>query len=402
MTFRRYVLLAIATAAVCAPWEAKGTSVYSMVLLGESVESGDVRAISLGSSMQLVDDSLGVVQRNPALLSRLPYVTIGATQYLAMDQGRSDDFEERDVSFTFSSVRVVFPIAGLVRLGIGYTGRYDPDGGFSLRDATAGGDPFIQRYTRSGGLYSVPVVAAFDLTRFVSVGLTVSPERGTVEERWDILFAELGFAPGAGLRKEDLSGTCYGGGLVLRPHQGVLIGGTYESAIDYDAQIYEKYTQSAFDTSYSGTFSLPERVSAAISWRVAHRFGLYASGTWSDFEKLEGLAFPDTLLTGERSYAVGVEYLPGVSFIGARLPLRLGFSYQRLPFDYPAGQTVNRYILSLGTGLGIRGGKGKLELAFQVGKTGSIDTNGLEDRLIRVYLGVAGGEAWRRKGGEIY
>ncbi len=402
MTLRRYVLLALTAATVCAPWDARGTSVYSMVLLGESVESGDVRAISLGSSMQLVDDSLGVVQRNPALLSRLPYVTIGATQYLAMDQGRSNNYKERDVSFTFSSLRVVFPIAGLIRLGIGYTGRYDPDGGFSLRDATAGGDAFNQRYTRSGGLYSVPVVAAFDVTRFASVGLTVSAERGTVEERWDILFAQLGFAPGAGLRKEDLSGTCYGGGIVLRPHDGVLIGGTYESAIDYDAQVYERYTQTAFDTSYSGTFSLPQRVSAALSWRVANRFGLCASGTWSDFEKLEGLAFPDTALTGERSYAFGVEYLPGVWLAGARLPLRLGFSYQRLPFEYPEGQTVNRYIMSLGTGLGIKGGKGKLELAFQVGKTGTLGTNGLEDRLIRIYLGVAGGEAWRRKGGELY
>jgi hypothetical protein len=63
---------------------------------------------------------------------------------------------------------------------------------------------------------------------------------------------------------------------------------------------------------------------------------------------------------------------------------------------------VSKYLVSLGTGFGVKGGRGKLELALQVGKTGSLGVNGLEDRLVRVYLGVAGGEAWRRKGGESY
>jgi long-subunit fatty acid transport protein len=399
---RRFFALALAAAAVFVPSQPGATSVYSMLLIGETVESGDVRSISLGSSTQLVSDSLCVLQTNPALLSRLPYVSIGATQFVAMDQGRSDEHSERDISVTLSSVRVVFPIAGILRFGLGYTGRYEPDGGFSIRDATDGGDAYTHRYTKTGGIYSIPLIAAFDVTRFASVGLRVSFERGTVEERWDILFDDPEFAPGVGLRKEDLSGTGYGGGIVIRPRDGLSIGGAFDSAIDYDADVYERYTQTTIDTSYSASISLPARVSAGIAWRMAERFGIYASAMWSDFEKLEGLSFPDTSLSREQSYSIGLEYLRGIPLAGARLPVRVGFNYQRLPFEYPGAQAVTRYLVSLGTGVGIKGGKGKLEFALQLGKAGSLGANGLEDRLIRVYLGVAGGEIWRRKGGELY
>jgi len=290
LTPRRIWMVLLIVATLSAPAEPKAASVYSMVLVGEAIESGDVRAISLGGSTQLFVDSLGAVQLNPALLARIPRVTIGATQYLAMDQGRSDAYRETDVSFTFSSFRAVFPVTGLFRFAIGYTGRYEPEGSFSLRDATDGGDEFTQTYKKSGGLFSIPLTAAFDVTRYASVGLTFSFERGTIEERWDVVFDELSFVPGAGLKKKDLSGTGFGGGVVLYPASGVTIGGMYESAIDYDAEVYEKYTQVSLDTSYSSTLSLPARVSAGATWRFGDTFMVLASGAWRDYvERLKGI-----------------------------------------------------------------------------------------------------------------
>ena len=402
MTPRRIWMVLLMVAALSAPAETKAASVYSMVLVGEAVESGDVRAISLGGSTQLFVDSLGAVQMNPALLARIPRVTIGATQYIAVDQGRSDAYRERDVSFTFSSFRIVFPITGLFRFGIGYTGRYEPEGSFSLRDVTDGGDEFTQTYTKSGGLFSIPLTAAFDVTRYASVGLTFSFERGTIEERWDVVFDELSFVPGAGLKKKDLSGTGFGGGVVLYPASGVTIGGMCESAVDYDAEVYEKYTQVSLDTSYSSTLSLPARVSAGATWRFGDTFMVLASGAWRDFADFEGLGFVPGSLQREESYSLGAEYLRGFRLGSQRLPLRAGFNYQRLPLEFPAGEAVNKYLVSLGTGIPIRGGKGKVDIAFLVGKNGSIGTNGIEDRLFRVYLGISGGETWTRKGEEHY
>jgi len=59
-------------------------------------------------------------------------------------------------------------------------------------------------------------------------------------------------------------------------------------------------------------------------------------------------------------------------------------------------------MFSLGTGVVLRGGKGKFDIGIQAGRAGSLGTNGIEDRLVRVYLGIAGGEEWKKKGGELF
>jgi hypothetical protein len=394
--------LVVVLATLLAPAASRAASVYSMVLIGEAVESGDVRAISLGGSTQLFVDSLGAVQSNAALLARVPRVTIAATQYLAADQGRSEDYSRRDVSFTFSSFRAVFPVASLVCLSVGYAGRYEPDAAFALRGVTDGGNQYTKTFNKTGGLFSVPFTASFDVTRLASVGLTVSLERGTVQERWDVVFDEREFTPGAGLRRHDVSGTGYGAAVALYPVEGLVIGGTWESGIDYDAEVYEKYTQSALDTSYGGTMTLPPRMSAGLTYRWADRFMVLASAARSDFAEFEGLGFPADRLGREEKYCVGFEYLEGVRLRGRRVPLRLGFNYGRLPFEFPEGQKVTRYLVSLGTGMKIRGGKGRLDVAVVAGTSGSLGENGIEDRLFRVYLGVSGSEAWKRRGAERY
>lgn len=403
MPNRNYLVIILVVLGLLAPVGAGAASIYSMILVGERLEAGDVRAVSLGGSQQLLVDSLAAVSANPALLSKLPRVTIGASQFVGVDQGRSDDYRERDISVAFTGLRVVFPVYNLFRLSIGYMGRFDPDGGFIVEDATNSDDVYTTRYKRSGGLFSIPLTASFDVTRFASVGLTFSLEDGSVEERWDVEFANELFERAGASRKVSMSGTGYGAGLVFYPIDDLMIGGMWESGVDYDSDVREKYRDlSTVDTSYTRTVKLPSRVNAGISWRVANRFLFLASYTYCDFRKFEGLSFPVDRLAEEKNYALGLEYLPGISMKGKRVPLRLGFNYQTLPFDYPQGEKLSKFLVSLGTGFSIKNGMGKVDLAVQFGQVGSLKSNGLEDRLIRVYVGICGSELWKRKGGRNY
>jgi len=400
--FRRYLLPVIVILSAAMAADAGATSVYSMFLLGEPIESGEVRSISLGGSTQIVDDSLGVVQLNPALLSRVPRVSIGATQYLAVDEGRNSEYTERDISFTFSSFRAVFPIAGLFRFAVGYTGRYEPGSGFTLRGETEGGDEYSQRFEKSGGLYSVPLTVAFDLTRFASFGLTFSFEQGTIENQWIIVFDEFGFTSGAGIQKEDLSGHGLAAGVLLRPFGGLVLGGMYEDAIEYDALISERYSTSSLDTAYTANLTLPRRVVLGATARLGNDFIVLASGSWRDFGAVEGQAIPEGGLGAEQSVSVGAEWLRGVRVGGIRFPLRWGFKYEQAPFEYPAGEKVEKFLVTIGTGVRVRGGKGKLDIGIQGGRAGSLGANGIEDRLVRLYIGIAGGEEWKKKGAELF
>jgi hypothetical protein len=53
-------------------------------------------------------------------------------------------------------------------------------------------------------------------------------------------------------------------------------------------------------------------------------------------------------------------------------------------------------MVEFGVGLKFRSGKGKIDLAIQGGNTGSISSNLIENRTIRIYLGVSGAETWQR------
>lgn len=380
------------------PARASATSVFSMVFIGERLENGDTRAISLGGSQQLVGDSLSVLAYNPAELARATRVMIGATGQLGSDQGRNSSIAERDVSMVFPTFKVAFPFYKVAVLSVGYVGRYNPDGSFLVEDETGAGVTYIQRRTFSGGLFSVPFTAAFNVTRFASVGLTYAIEGGFVEERWDTQFGALLYVPGAGFKKENVNASSYGGGVVLRPLRRVMLGGTWESQIDYDSDIGIRYTQSEFDTTYSSSATLPSRWTLAATVGLTRYLRVAGSYYSSDFSKFSGFSLDTSSLRKEISLSLGIEWDDVIPTPFFRMPLRASFNYQQLPFDFPAGSDVTRTLFGLGSGFVLGGGKGKLDFGLQIGKTGSVDKNTIEDRLVRLYFSITGSEDWRRRG----
>lgn len=408
--YTRLVILLLVLWVGVSPRDAGATSVYSMNLVGGRVEAGDVRAVSLGGMYQLVVDSLAVLQANPALLARLAQVTIGVSQVLASDEGRNAEGAERDVSFRFPSLRLAFPIVDLAVISVGFRGRYDPDGGFSVRGETESGEGFTQSFEKSGGLFSIPLGLSFDVTRFLSVGLTISREGGSVEDRWNTIYDDPSAVEGAVFEKEEFSGTGYGASAVAYPFGRFIIGGSYESAIDYDTDIErfrefsqpgaERPSSTQRDTVFTSTARLPARISIGATWGVSHSILVAGSYTRSDFTDFEGLGFPKERLDVEEVYSFGIEYADAIPLKKTRLPLRLSFMLEKLPYQHPEGHDVSKFLIGLGTGIAFRSGRGKLDIGIQGGKTGTIDENLVEDRLFRIYVGVSGGEVWKRKGPE--
>ncbi|MFH1756253.1 MAG: hypothetical protein ABIA59_11195 [Candidatus Latescibacterota bacterium] len=378
--------------------KACATSVFSMNLLGERLEGGDTRSIALGGAYQMVHDSLGVLQLNPALLTYCRKVTVGASQFIAMDKGRSDLYTERDVSVSYPVFMAAFPLTKFFTFGIGFRGQHDPDGTFSSIETLDRGTSSKRTFSKKGGLYSIPFSFALTVSRYAAVGLYYSLENGSIEERWDVTFNDPKFAPGVGSKKENLSGSGYGAGVLLFPDGPVMLGATFEGEIEYDAAIKERFTLTALDTSYSGTVKVPPRFSVALTWSVVPSWNVLASYATSDFTQFVGLNFAPDRLYREESFAFGAEYSKGVPIKGLRFPLRFSFNYQRLPYDFPAGERIRKILFGLGTGLNIGGGKAKMDVALQAGKVGSLSNNTLEDRLVRFYVSVVGSEVWKRKG----
>jgi hypothetical protein len=397
MTRRTLTHALVAAIALFATVEARAESVFGLNLLGERLEGGDVRAVALGGSHQLLDDSLAVLQHNPAMLSHFKRVTFGASQLFSSDLNRSDiGPDEEDVGAKFTAFGLAFPVFGRVTLAMTYHGRYDPDGEFTLRKVSDAGDGYREEFIRQGGLNSYRFAAATNVTRFVKVGAFFSIENGSIENRWNTIFDSRSQARAFNIQDRTLSGNGWGAGVVVRPLRQVMLGVTYEGEVTYDTSVRLRYTNSSAEGLFDEETVLPATWTAAGHWKNS-RYAVYASATLTDFEQFEGLDFPSNRLYRSEAAAVGFEYLSGVPLFGRRFPLRLSLSWERLPYDFPEGERITRIVGGVGAGLNFRDGKGKIDFALQTGKIGSKDANGLETRLLRFYVGVSGSEAWKRK-----
>lgn len=390
---RAYFLAVAIALAMCAAGAARADSIFALNLLGERVDVGDARIVALGGFVQTVDDSLGVLQYNPAALAWMKRFSFGTAGYFTSDLNKSEDLTNRKNGTTFSQLLFAFPIyRDRVTAGVGFRGRYDPDGQFTVPGQTSEGDAFNDHYQRSGGLFAVPFQVAFDAGNYAKIGVFYSLERGKIQETWIKDFVEPTFADATSDRERVFRGHCLGGGFVSRPTKSLSIGLTYESKIDYDVDVTERFTSTSADTQSTEKATMPARLTASASFRLS-AMTFFVGGSLCDFRKFKGIGFPEQHLAEEKIGSLGIEYRLG----DAHVPLRGSFTYEQLPFLLPAGQNVTRIGFAVGTGRVMRGGRGKVDIALQFANTGSVATNTYSDRSVRFALSITGSEDWKRQ-----
>ena len=373
---------------------ARADSIFGLNLLGERIEAVDARVAALGGFVQIVDDSLGLMQFNPAMLAFSKRVAFGAAGYVTSDANQSAELERTLVSTKFSSLMFAFPLfKRTLTASIGYRGHYDPDFDYSIPGTTTSGEEYNDVFERTGGTWGVPITVAADLGRYAKIGGSISLERGTIENRWMTDFTGSNTVDAGSTQIREVSATGFGAGVVARPFPGVGIGLAFESELDYDVDVTESFTNSAADTSFDESMVQPARWIASAAWRAARGLTFYGGASYSDFTQFEGLDFPTDRLTDELVAALGVEY----RIRGARFPIRLSGRYEKLPYTLPDGEEITRVSFALGSGLLFRTGLGKLDAALQCGKVGSVATKTYEDRQIRFYVSITGSEQWSTK-----
>ncbi|HEX5132762.1 MAG TPA: hypothetical protein VFX92_09775 [Candidatus Krumholzibacteria bacterium] len=394
----RVARMAVAAALVAGvfgtPIRARAESIFGINLLGEHVDTGDARMIGLGGFVQLVDDSLGVLQYNPATTAWVKRVTFGVAGYVSSDANKSADFEEKTISTKITGLTFAFPLfRNTLSASFGFRGRYDPDGTFAVPMTTSEGDAYENRFERSGGLWTVPMTLALDGGRFGKIGGFYTLDRGSIEDKWIIDFTGPATADAVSTQNREFSASSWGVGAVVRPLRRVSLGLMYEAAVDYDVQVDESYTNSGANTRYNESMTLPARWTGSATLRPGGGFVVHAGASVSDFEKFDGVSFPAGRLAREETVALGMEYRRH----GQRLPLRAAARYEQLPYTLPEGENIQRRSLALGTGLLFRDRRGRMDIALQFGQTGSVNTNTYEDRFVRFFVSITGSEEWKRQ-----
>lgn len=393
MRRRLIAILLCGAAALGAAGSARADSIFALNFIGERVEVGDARVGALGGFVQSVDDSLGVLQYNPAALAWMKRFSFGAAGYVTSDVNKSETLDQRSNGTSFTHLLFAFPLyKHRVTGGVGFRGRYDADGEFIIPGVTSAGDKYNDHFERTGGLFAVPIQVAFDAGDYAKIGLFYSIERGEIQETWLTEF-EGNNADASSERERVFRGQAFGGGFLARPVPRLSIGLTYESQIDYDVDVTEKFTSSSADTASSEKATMPARMTVSAAYRLSRDITIFAGGSLCDFRDFEGIGFPSDRLAQEQIGSLGVEYRLGES----RVPLRGSVTYEQLPYLMPAGENIKKMAFAVGTGRIMRGGRGKLDIALQFANTGSVGTNTFSDKSVRFYLSISGSEDWKRK-----
>jgi opacity protein-like surface antigen len=370
---------------------ARAESIFGLNLLGERVDVGDARVSALGGFVQILDDSLGVLQYNPAALAWSKRVSFGVAGCFTSDVNKSAELEQRVNGTKFTNFAFAFPVfRNRVTAGFGFRGRYDPDGTFTLPKVTSEGEDYSEIYERSGGLFAVPLTLAVDAGNYAKIGVFYSIERGTIEDRWTTDFPGSG-ADATSLQERTFTGHALGAGFMTRPTPRLSVGLTYESQIDYDVDVKQTFTNTTADTSFAESATLPARMTASVTFRAARGFVIYLGGSVCDFTRFEGINFPSERLVKEEIAALGLEYK-----FSSGLPLRAAFHYEQLPYTMPNGEQIKKMGFTFGSGILMKRGRGKVDAALQFATTGSVDTNTYQDRSVRFYFSITGSEDWKR------
>ena len=372
-------------------------SVFNLPGFGLPANGESIRSRALGGAGPVLAGEVFTLD-SPAPLARFEraglYLSLLGQQARIEDESDSGDFED----VIFPMAQVVIP-AGDLSLAVGYYQFVDFDA--ALETSVVFEAETLPATLDSEGGVSVlaPALAyAFDDRTAAGVSFDVylgSREEIRAVETMDALERPVSTA-------DTLVRGFRGVGLTLGAEHDL---GDLRVSASY--RIRPAITSEITDASGEGIvgretdLDLPDEFLIAASAQLSERVevaGVVRASGWSGFEN-DGTGageFTDALEVGG-----GMELAPRsrtVLLFGPEAPLRAGFRWRRLPIEVE-GEAVAEWTGSLGYGRSF-GDRSHVEVVLEYGERGSVDDHGLSERILRLGIGVAAFEQWRRQGGD--
>ncbi|HSG81245.1 MAG TPA: hypothetical protein VLC48_03270 [Gemmatimonadota bacterium] len=343
--------------------------------LGRPVQPLDARARGMGgAAVALHGANLSLV--NPASMQGLAVSGVWVT---FMPESRTvNGVVARGEIHTadFPLARMVIPFRDVWAVGVGFGSYLNQDWNVQFVDTlqlSTGPVAFQETRTSSGGISQLHVDVARRVSETWSLGLG-----GIYYFGKTALTVERAFASDANFRGYlATDGIKYDGwGVVLgtewQPIPEMIVGlaGTWGAGLHLEAD--SSGAQKEFDQ--------PFAIDLGASWRLTPDFTLALASGWTRWSTISD-DLPKPGASDNWRFALGSE-LRLLSNQSTRVDGRLGGRLEQLPFRLRRGAPWER-ALSLGLGTMFRGGLGRIDLAYEIGKRGQKDTNEVEETFSR-------------------
>ncbi len=377
------------------------TQVYSGTILsshglGQPFDFPNARSLGMGELAIANPDANRIARLNPAALFTVKTTRLGL-QYMTERTNAKDNTNTTNSNYSnFNGFQFATPLGLSLHLSFGITPltrvSYNLAQDKEIEDIT-----YSHSVTGSGGLNTLYLAAAWQPVPKISLGLKGSIAFGNISETWQVAFPSgSGFSATYDKVSTHYEGLGLTAGILYRPLDGWTIGAVYSSEINMDTKIdiihiFNNPSEKTGSYTYPGFWGIGSSFVIRNKWLVGVDF------KHTDWTRLALNDFPLPQTEAANQISVGVEKLANtlpVSQYLSRLPLRLGVTYKPYFSQDVNGNSISEKWITIGFGLPLFQNASHIDVAFGLGKRGSLGSNGIEENLMRLTLSLTGGEQW--------
>ncbi len=374
-------------------------STFGIYYLGEHVFMGNSRDRALAYSTIAVPDSLSVLTQNPASRADLSRVTFSLIQVFEMSRARTEDEVADLAGYRLPQVLVAAPLKEGIVFSIGYITNFMGRADFSYPKTGEDIPLYYEVYRHRGSLFTIPLSLSVKVRDWLNISAAYELERGSIKNKVRIEFYDQEYADTETSRDRSYSGSSWSAAVMIRVHPRIYIGGQWDHEVDYNVNESITYSRSDFDSTSVWNMNLPSAFGAGLAVGITDRWWL-SSQYWMR-------KAPDTRGFPQLTGGIGDETMIGVGlerrrvreggFFG-RIPIRLGFYQNQWHLEAPRGEIVVSRFFTAGTSFGLPNRPGSIDLSMELGQIGSVDSNGSNERMVRIGFGLSMSEVWSGRG----
>ncbi|MFQ5823620.1 MAG: hypothetical protein ACE5JB_06155 [bacterium] len=358
------------------------------------------RSVGMGGVGLAIADKMTVSYLNPAGLVVIPITFIsGNLLHEATDlKGASQNAFISNTNV--SGVQFVIPIKrnrAVISLGLNpYSSiEYSFDSTISQGEKT-----FIESISADGGVNTGFFSFSFRPIKNFYLGITGLFYFGVLKNSWEVNFISQEFSNSQDQISQSFTTGNIRIGFIYQITPRWSLGGVFTPSATFN--VNKKLTQrfGEFSDFPDSDIEIPLAFGVGtafyLSKKVLAEVDFYLQ-KWSNFEG-------DGFVNDSKRIGFGVEYSARGSERASyfsRMAFRAGIFYRDLGLEDPAGEKVTELFGTLGLGLPIKWSAGRIDLALEGGRRGSLPSNPFRETIVRITGSITVGERWFYRGGRL-
>ena len=400
--------------------QADADSPYSLFGIGQVRDkSMNVRLKGMGGSSNAMFGKGMINAENPASYTKIDSLAFlfDAGFYFKSSQFSTSSLSERSANASFDYVSMAFGLTSWWKMALGVQpysiSRYTMMVNSNRPDI----GNYTTRFKGTGGLNQVFWGNAFKLGKHFSVGANAYYVFGDTQTETTLYFPDSLYMIGS-RRSVDMmvSSFMFDYGMLcdidLGNDMNLSLGGTYSQQVklrgqqtlfvrsiemDLDTEI-EYLIDTVANTTHSATITMPQGFGFGFVLQKNSRWSVGADFNWTQWSKFARQGASD-MLQNSWNVAVGAEFTPRhttVSNYFTRVSYRLGGFYEHGYLSLN-DHSINRVGITAGMSLPLPKTLSKVNLAFELGQYGTREAGLIQERYIKMNVGVSVFEHWFMK-----